>query len=162
MNAINNAEFYYNKGIKYRNKKKFNKSRAYFVNARNSISRHSLYSAYKDKYSIALYGNKKNRSGSEEKRTSPKWDKKVVETAIPVRISPVTKPFILSLSNDEKLENSIIESLNPDTNSLKIIQDSINNYREVTWVRQKVYNPKKKKFRSTHKKVYNKFEHILS
>lgn len=158
INTINNAEYYYQKGIKFRNKKKFNKARGSFVNARNSINRNSLYSAYKDKYSIALYGNKKNRSVSDENRTVPKWDKKITETAIPVRLSPVTKPFILSLSSDEKLENAIIESLNPDVHSLKIIHDSMNSYREVSWSKEKVYLTKKKKYKTVNKKEFHKFE----
>jgi len=39
MSTINHAEGYFQKGIKYRNKRKFNKARVCFVNAKESINR---------------------------------------------------------------------------------------------------------------------------
>jgi len=159
IQTINNSEYYYNKGIKYRKKRRFNKARAYFVRAKNSISRKSLYSGYRNKYGIAIYGNKKYRTIAEEKKTTPKnWNKKITDTAVSVRPSSVSKPFILSLNSEEKLEQAIKESLSPDKNSLKIILDSMNSFRQVSWKKVKKYSRKKRRYRTVYKKQYYKYE----
>jgi N-acetylmuramoyl-L-alanine amidase len=158
IRTINNAESYYHKGLKLRNKKKFNKARAAFVNAKSTLYRNSIYSAYRDKYSTALYGNRKNRTISDEKKPVLNWERKITETAVSARPSSVTKPFILSLGSEEKLEHALIESLNPDVHSLKIILDSMNNYRLVSYKKDRVYNPKKKKYRTVSRKEYHKFD----
>lgn len=161
MNTINQAENYYLKGTKYRNKKKFNKARTCFVNAKESLNRNEMYSAYKEKYSIAIYGNKKIRSYIAKDNTptpNTNWEKKRVETAIPVKASQITKPFILALSTGENLENAVIESLNPDSKSLKSIIESMNNYKKVSLTKVRKYSSKKHKYTTVYKKKFDDFE----
>jgi len=158
MNIINRSENYYQKGIKYRNKKNFNKARVCFVNAKESLIRNEKYSAYKEKYSTAIYGNRKNRTIARENSSNTKPDKNIAETSIPVKASPVTKPFILALRNGQNLENAILESLDPDSKSLKIIKESMNNYKKVTMVKTRKYSNKKNKYITTYKKKLTDFE----
>jgi len=150
---------YYNKGITLRNKKKFNKSRAAFINAKESLNRNDVYSAYKVKYGVAIYGNKRSRSVAKESTPRVrKLEKPRGETAVPVKASSVTKPFILALSNGESLENAIVESLNPDSDNIKSITDSMSNYKTVSWVKSRKYLPKKKKYKTVYTKKYNDYE----
>jgi N-acetylmuramoyl-L-alanine amidase len=158
MSTINNGEKYYNKGINYRNKKKFNKARVNFINAKESLSRNEVYSAYREKYSVAIYGNRKSRSTAKESTPGTRWEKKRIETAVPAKKSPITKPFILALSNGESLENAILESLDPDENNLKTITSSVLNYKKVKWVKSRQYLPKKKKYKTVWTKKYDDFE----
>jgi hypothetical protein len=158
MSTINNAENYYNKGINYRNKKKFNKARVSFVNAKESLSRNEMYSAYREKYSVAIYGNKKSRNTAKGGTPGTTWEKKRIETAVPAKTSPITKPFILALSHGESLENAIIESLDTDADNLKTIVSSINNYKKVTWIKSRQYLPKKKRYKTIWTKKYDDFE----
>ena len=156
INTINHAEDYYYKGTKYRNKKKFNKARTCFVNAKESLNRNEMYSAYKEKYSIAIYGNKKNRNIASDNTSDANWEKKRFETAVPVKASQVTKPFILALSSGENLENAVMESLDPDTKTLKSISESMKNYKKVSMVKVRKYSSKKHRYVTTYrKKVYD-------
>lgn len=170
MNTINNAENYYYKGTKYRNKKKFSKARTCFVNAKESLNRNEMYSAYKEKYSVAIYGNRKIRNIAKD-NTQPnknpvetsanpelRYDKKAVDSATSVKASAVTKPFILALRNGENLENAIIESLNPDSKSLKTIVESMNNYKCVSREKIRTYSAKKKKYKTVYTKKYRNYE----
>ncbi len=162
MHTINQAESYFQKGIKYRNKKKFNKARACFVDAKESINRNEMYSAYKEKYSNAIYGNKKNRittiARDNTNTANIKYEKKSVDTAIQVKASPVTKPFIMTLRTGESLEDAIKTSLDPDTKSLRLIADSMNNYKKISFVKVRTYLPKRKKYKTTYTKKYYDFE----
>ncbi|PKL16993.1 MAG: hypothetical protein CVV49_13425 [Spirochaetae bacterium HGW-Spirochaetae-5] len=158
MSTINYAESYYNKGINYRNKKKYNKARVSFVNAKGSLSRNAMYSAYRDKYSAAIYGNKKSRNTAKESTPGTRWERNRIETTIPAKPSSITKPFILALSNGESLENAILESLDPDTDNLKTLVSSISNYKKVTWVKSRQYLAKKKRYKTVWTKKYEDFE----
>jgi len=163
MNTINNAENFFQKGTKYKNKRKFNKARTCFVNAKESLNRNEMYNAYKEKYSTAIYGNKKNRIIAKEKAVTPeiKSAKKTVETAIPVvpvKASPVTKPFILALRNGETIENAIAESLDPDPRNLKAIAVSMNNYKKVSLKKIRQYSAKKKKYKTVYVKKFTDYE----
>ena len=158
INTINHAEDYYYKGTKYRNKKKFNKARTCFVNAKESLNRNEMYSAYKEKYSIAIYGNKKNRNIANDNTPDTNWEKKRFETAVPVKASQVTKPFILALSSGENLENAVMESLDPDTKTLKSISESMKNYKKVSMVKVRKYSSKKHRYVTTYKKKVYDFD----
>ena len=158
INTINHAEYYYYKGTKYRNKKKFNKARTCFVNAKESLNRNEMYSAYKEKYSIAIYGNKKNRNIASDNTPDTNWEKKRFETAVPVKASQVTKPFILALSSGENLENAVMESLDPDTKTLKSISESMKNYKKVSMVKVRKYSSKKHRYVTTYKKKVYDFD----
>lgn len=158
INTVNNAERYYQKGTKYRNKKKFNKARTCFVNAKESLNRSEMYSAYKEKYSTAIYGNKKYRNTEKESSPNTNWEKKRLETAIPVKASHLTKPFILALSPGENLENAVMESLDPDSKSLKSITDSMHNYKKVSMIKVRKYSSKKHRYITTYKKKTYDFE----
>lgn len=176
MNTINHAENYYYKGTRYRNKKKFNKARTCFVNAKESLNRNELYSAYKEKYSTAIYGNRRNRNIAKDSSaaknniqsadntfqttgdTELKRDKKSADTSVSVKTSSITKPFILALRQGETLENAVIESLNPDPKNLKIIIDSLNNYKYVSHEKTRVYSQKRKKYKTVYTKKYHNYE----
>ena len=166
MNTINHAERYYKRGTGYRNKKKFNKARTCFVNAKESLNRNELYTAYKEKYSIAIYGNKRNRNIAKDNKSrretaenlNSRYDISSIDTAIPVKTSSVTKPFILTLRNGQNLENAVIESLNPDSKSLKSIIESMNNYKKISWEKTRKYFPKKKKYKTVYTKKFRDYE----
>jgi len=159
INTINIAENYYKKGTHYRNKKKFNKARVSFVKAKESLNRNEMYSAYKEKYSIAIYGNKKIRNNiAKDKSPQINWEKKLIETAMPVKVSQITKPFILALSNGENIENALTESLDPDPKSLKLITDSINNYKKMSVIKSRQYSSKKKRYITVYQKKYNDYQ----
>ncbi len=159
ISTINHAESYYTKGIKFKNKNKFNKARTCFVNAKESLNRNEMYSAYKDKYNTAIYGNKKNRSSSSDTPGNDRIsDKKPGETAIQVKPSSITKPFILSVSNGEDLNNAILESLEPDAAKLKIISDSLKNYKTVTKISKRYYSSKKRKYITSSENKYRDYE----
>lgn len=159
INTINQAEKYFDKGIRYRNKKKFSKARTCFISAKESLNRNEMYSAYKDKYSIAIYGNKKSRSSvAKESVSDPERNKRSIETAIPVKPSVVTKPFIMALRNGENINNAIIESLDPDAKNLKTITESIKEYKTVSFTKIRTYSKKKKKYITSYQKKYNNYE----
>lgn len=154
------AEYYYNKGIKYRNKKKYHKSREYFIEAKDCLNRNVMYSALKEKYNNALYGNRSNRNSAPEKK--PDYNFPVVQQKtlpeIPAVKSPLTKPFILSLHSKEELEHAVSESLGAGEAETKRIISSMKDYKLVSFRKVKQYSAKKKKKIWVREKITNDFE----
>ena len=64
----------------------------------------------------------------------------------------------MTLRNKENIESAIMESLSPDSKSLKIITDSMKNYKSVSYTTTKTYSAKKKKYITSSKKVIKDFE----
>jgi hypothetical protein len=172
INTINKAEDYYASGVKYRNKKKFNKARTCFIQGKSTLNNNDLYSTYRNKYTKAISGNKMIRSKSDTDLVSGKENTKKTDikstsvnslaknsnTAISVKSSPLTKPFIMTLRDEGNIEAAIMESLSPDSKSLKIITDSMQNYKSVSYTKVKTYSAKNKKYITTNKKVVKDFE----
>jgi N-acetylmuramoyl-L-alanine amidase len=170
IDTINKAENYYAAGINYRNKKKFNKARTSFIQGRATISKNDLYSTYRDKFNAAIHGNKAIRTKAETaavNENTPKSDiakvpvksnTKRSDSVILVKSSPLTKPFIMTLRDEKNIEAAIMESLAPDSKNLKIITESMKNYKKVSYSTTKTYLPKKKKYITTTKKIVTDFE----
>ena len=187
INTVNKAEQHYANGIKFRNKKQFNKARRSFIAGKSIFNNNDIYSAYKNKFTMAIHGNKKIRSNSDstpaaaEKNNSTSEDTaiaakknttsadtaitekkntKTANTVISVKSSTITKPFIMTLRDEKNIniESAIMESLSPDLRSLKIITDSMKNYKIVSYTKEKTYSAKKKKYITTNKKIVKDFE----
>jgi len=172
INTINKAERHYANGVAHRNKKKFNKARTSFVQGKATLSNNDLYSAYRNKFAAAIHGNKmirtksdtaiasgnENKNSSEIKSASANGAAKNTNAAISVKSSPVTKPFIMTLRDGMNIETAIMEALAPDQKNLKIITDSMNNYKSVSYTPIKTYSKKQKKHIITNKKTVKDFE----
>ncbi|MCL2154589.1 MAG: N-acetylmuramoyl-L-alanine amidase [Leptospirales bacterium] len=173
INKINKAENYYASGVNYRNKKKFNKARTSFMQGKATLNNTDLYSTYRDKFNKAISGNKRIRSKSDTdtalastkdntssdiKSVSANTTAKNSNTVISVKSSSLTKPFIMTLRDEKNIEAAIMESLAPDSKSLKIITDSMKNYKSVSYTKIKTYSAKKKKYITTTNKIVKDFE----
>jgi len=157
LNRVNRAEKYYKKGLTYSKKKKYRKSRTCFINAKNSLSRNIIYSAMRDKYNNALYGNRRERNSSSEKDRNRNLPQKI-RKAIAVESSSITKPFILALRSKEGLEHAVNESLGADDEETKRIVEGMKNYKAVSWKKVKKYSSKRKKRIWVSKKIIKDFE----
>ena len=158
IHTVNKAENFYASGVNYRNKKKFNKARTCFIQGRTALNNSDLYSAYRDKFSKAIHGNKINRSKSDTAAVASNTSKNNTDSAISVKSSAITKPFIMTLRDENNLETAIMEALAPDQKNLKLITDSMNNYKNVSYKKVKTYSAKKKKYIITQEKIVRDFE----
>jgi hypothetical protein len=168
MNRINQAEQHYANGVKYRNKKQFNKARRAFILGRSTLNNNDIYSAYRNKLTMAIHGNKSSRGASDSTPTentisadntiAAKNTTKTANTAISVKSSPITKPFIMTLRDEKNIESAVMEALSPDLRSLKIITDSMKDYKSVSFTKEKTYSAKKKKYITTTKKIVKDFD----
>ena len=159
MNRINQAEQHYANGVKYRNKKQFNKARRSFILGRSTLNNNDIYSEYRNKFTMAIHGNKSSRGASDSTpQTAVIQNTKSANTAIAVKSSPITKPFIMTLRDDKNIESAIMEALSPDLRSLKIITDSMKDYKSVSFTKEKTYSAKKKRYITTNKKIVRDFD----
>jgi len=156
LSRVNRAEHYYRKGLTYSKKKKYRKSRTCFVNAKNSLSRNIIYSAMREKYNAAIYGNRKERNSLSEKNSGNYTP--VQRKAVAVEKSSVTKPFILALRGKEGLEHAVIESLGTGECETKRITEAMNDYKSVSWKKVRKYSSKRKKRIWVSEKVVKDFE----
>jgi len=170
INTINKAEEYYASGVNYRNKKKFNKARTCFINGKAVLNHNDIYSTYRSKFTCAIHGNKINRGKSDDTAkpvkenikssdiASEKPNTKSSNSIVLAKSSPLTKPFIMTLRDGKNIEAAIKEALAPDPKSLKIITDSMNDYKTISYTTVKTYSAKKKQYVATRKKIVNDFE----
>ncbi|HOP63125.1 MAG TPA: N-acetylmuramoyl-L-alanine amidase [Spirochaetota bacterium] len=145
IKRVKKGERYYKKGLAYKKKRKYRKARTYFVRAKRSLDKNIMYSAIKKKYNAALYGNRSSRKKSitSSKKKSPK----TVSTRKAIYAAPsrITKPFILSLSSKEELEHALAESLGADDRNIKLISESMKNYKKTYWKKVRKYSKKRKR-----------------
>jgi hypothetical protein len=111
---------------------------------------------------MAIHGNKSSRGASDSTpQTAEIQNTKsanTANTAIAVKSSPITKPFIMTLRDDKNIESAIMEALSPDLRSLKIITDSMKDYKSVSFTKEKTYSAKKKRYITTSKKIVRDFD----
>jgi len=158
LERVNRAESFYRKGLTYSQKKKYRKSRTCFVNAKNSLSRNIIYSAMRDKYNNALYGNRKERNSGSERNGGDSYSPAEVRKAVAVERSSVTKPFILALRSKEDLEHAVSESLGANEEETKRIAEAMKDYKSVSWKEVRKYSAKRKKKIWISEKVVKDFE----
>jgi len=158
LDRVNRAENFYRKGIAFSKKKKYRKSRTCFVNAKNSLSRNIIYSAMRDKYNNALYGNSRERNSASERSNGGSYSSVPVRKAVTVEQSSLTKPFILTLRSKEGLEHAVFESLGTGDEETKRITEAMKDYREVSWKKVRKYSAKRKKRIWVSEKIVRDFE----
>jgi hypothetical protein len=158
LGRVNRAEHHYRKGLAYSKKKKYRKSRTCFVNAKNSLSRNIIYSAIRDKYNNAIYGNRRERNSASERNNGDRYSPAGTRKAMAVERSSVTKPFILALRSKEGLEHAVSESLGAGDEETNRIIEGMKDYKAVSWKKVKKYSSKRKKRIWVSKKVVRDFE----
>ncbi len=148
---LNNCDSLYNKGMKFKNKKKYSKARKYFVYAKNSLRNNELFKGYRQKYNGAIYGN---RARTEKKETvatdKPATEKKVIkrplkETSVAVKKAPVNRPVILIIRKNQSIDKSVEDALAADGDTSKKITESLRDYKVYSYKKVKQYSKKKKK-----------------
>ncbi len=158
IERVNRAEHHYRKGLAYSKKKKYRKSRTCFVNAKNSLSRNIIYSAMRDKYNNAIYGNRRERNSVSERSNGESYSPAGIRKATAVERSSVTKPFILALRSKEGLEHAVSESLGANDDETNRIIEGMKDYKAVSWKKVKKYSSKRKKRIWISEKVVRDFE----
>lgn len=167
MKRINNSESMYNKGLKYKNKKKQSKARNCFIYAKKNLNRNKIFSGYRQKYNEAIYGNRKKSETDDkvelnnDKKADPVvFQKKVQlnETSVIVKKSSITKPVILIIRKKQSLEDAVDDALSPDEENLKLISGSIKSYYGYSYKKVKQYSKTNKKNVYVHQKVPKKYE----
>jgi hypothetical protein len=162
IERVNRSESLYKKGIalsKNKNAKKRSKARQYFVRARDCLNRNVMYQTLKEKYSYAIYGERKNENAIAERRTQRNisYSSKGV-SAFSATPSSITKPFVISLSHGETLEHAVAEALDADQNIIEKLVSEMENYKKVKVVKVKKYSARKKKAIWTWEKIREDFE----
>lgn len=172
MKRINNSESLYNKGIKYKNKKKHSKARKYFVYAKNNLNSKDLFLSYKKKYNEAIYGNRKKSdreinnsadkkntlSTASQKITKKERAKELKETSVIVKKSSINKPVILIIRKNQSIEKAVEDALNTDLETTDILAKSLKSYCTYSSKKVNQYSKKKKKNIYVYQKVAKKYE----
>ncbi len=157
MKKINTSEIQYRKGIARKKRKHYKTARRHFNSAIANLDRNSLYNGYRNKYKeeLGLNRGKKSVAAKPANTTNPV---KYRESSISVKSSSITKPVIITIEDGSTLCQAIIDALNPDMESLKKIENSMNQYRTVKWVKYRKWSKKHKKKITAWKKVYRDFK----
>jgi N-acetylmuramoyl-L-alanine amidase len=138
---IESAERHYRIGLNNSKKKKYGTARRNFLQARKSINRAPIYSAYRYKYARAL-GRREAKEPSEESRP---YVARSTKQPIQVVRAPLSRYIILPVEDAHELKQSVKLALDPDEETTERLLKSLNRATISSRERVTRYCQKKKK-----------------
>jgi len=140
-NSIRCAEDNYALGLKYRSRKNYSRARKYFRQAKASVYRTPLLSAYFEKYSYYAGG----RRFMESDIVYDPMKVRRPDTA-GYRVS-LSRPIILPIEEGQTIEEAVYSALEPsDQETVKIIARNLKNATAVSYRKVRSYSSKKKRY----------------
>lgn len=162
IRRINNSESLYHKGNTYNRRKKYSRARKSFIYAKNNLGHNEIYSAYRNKYNGAIYGNRKryyrdDDSAGKKDYAGVQHQPVMNESSIIAARSHINKPFILIIRKDQSLNDAVYTALSPDASDLALITESMKNFHVYSYRKVRQYSKKKKKYIRVWEKSSRKF-----